>query len=224
MPNAHPAWIWRGLAGERFRENRAQLRMDYVRTILPCSRNFGGGRKGRGDLGGVPRAPSSACSTTSETAGLLGIKGSGPEDFRRISVRMGQGRTIASSGRAKAMSCGAPAHVGGHAWRPRRRNAPSYDSWNALWQGALSYTTAHLLLELRAASTRANPCFEWRVRGDAAFCLTVPIRPPTDLCARARATRQAEGLFSRKGTRVSVRKLSFRMRVVLVMTIMRRSR
>jgi hypothetical protein len=55
-----------------------------------------------------------------------------------------------------------------HTWR-LMRGVPSpaaavFDSWNALWRGALAVHNRHLLLEVRRRLDQGDPCFEWRVR------------------------------------------------------------
>ena len=55
-----------------------------------------------------------------------------------------------------------------HTWRLMQGVAsPSpavFDSWNALWQGALSVHNRRLSLEGRRRLDQGDPCFEWRVR------------------------------------------------------------
>jgi len=55
-----------------------------------------------------------------------------------------------------------------HSWRlmqgVRSPSAAAFESWNALWQGALSVHNRHLLLEVRKRLDRGDACFEWRMR------------------------------------------------------------
>ena len=39
-----------------------------------------------------------------------------------------------------------------------------FDSWNALWEGALAVHNRHLLLDVCQRLDRDDPCFEWRIR------------------------------------------------------------
>ena len=59
--------------------------------------------------------------------------------------------------------------------------AAVFDSWNAIWQGALSVHNRRLVLEVRRRLDQGDPCFEWRVRprpswGIMESCLPRPPR------------------------------------------------
>jgi hypothetical protein len=146
---------------ERFRKIVRNYSMDYVRTILPVlAETFGddearalGGRTGL--LIGM--------QYRGETAGLLGITGDGPEDFAEYLVRMGR----AQDDRVEWAREGGDVVVRQHTWRLMQGvgspAASVFDSWNALWQGALSVHNRRLALPVRPRVDRGDPCFEWRV-------------------------------------------------------------
>jgi hypothetical protein len=146
---------------ERFRKIVRNYSMDYVRTILPVlAETFGddearalGGRTGL-LIGMQYRA---------ETAGLLGISGDGPEDFAEYLVRMGQ----AQDDRIEWAREGGDVVIRQRTWRLMQGvvspAAAVFDSWNALWQGALSVHNRRLALEVSRRLDRGDPCFEWRV-------------------------------------------------------------
>jgi len=54
-----------------------------------------------------------------------------------------------------------------HTWRLMQGvvspPAAVFDSWNALWHGALSVHNRRLVLEVRRRFDQGDPCFEWRV-------------------------------------------------------------
>ena len=55
-----------------------------------------------------------------------------------------------------------------HTWRLMQSvsqpSAAVFDSWNGVWEGALSVHNRHLTLEARQRLDQGDPCFEWRVR------------------------------------------------------------
>ena len=55
-----------------------------------------------------------------------------------------------------------------HTWRLMQGVASPpaavFDSWNALWQGALSVHNRRLILQVRRRLDRGDACFEWCVR------------------------------------------------------------
>ena len=99
-----------------------------------------------------------------ETAGLLGISGHGPEDFAEYLVRMG----LAQDDRIERTREDSEIVVRQHTWRLVQGVAspPSsvFESWNALWQGALSVHNRRLALDVRQCLDQGDPCIEWRIR------------------------------------------------------------
>ncbi len=98
-----------------------------------------------------------------ETAALLGISGDGPEDFAEYLVRIGR----AQDDRIEWAREGGDVVVRQHTWRLMQGVASPaaavFDSWNALWQGALSVHNRRLALDVSRRLDRGDPCFEWRV-------------------------------------------------------------
>jgi hypothetical protein len=99
-----------------------------------------------------------------ETAGLLGIDGHGPEAFAEYLVRMG----LAQDDRIEWVREAGEVVVRQHTWRLMQGVASPpaavFDSWNALWQGALSVHNRRLVLEVRRRLDQGDPCFEWCIR------------------------------------------------------------
>ena len=98
-----------------------------------------------------------------ETAGLLGIAGDGPEDFAEYLVRMGR----AQDDRIEWSREGGAVVIRQHSWRlmqgvvsPARA---VFDSWNALWRGALSVHNRRLALEATRQDDGTDPSITWRV-------------------------------------------------------------
>jgi len=79
-------------------------------------------------------------------------------------VRLGQ----AQDDRVECLREGDEMVVRQHTWRlmqgVRSPSPAVFESWNALWQGALSVHNRHLLLDVRHRLDRGDACFEWRVR------------------------------------------------------------
>ncbi len=147
---------------ERLRKIVRNYSMDYVRTILPVLAETFGDAEAR-HLGGATGTLIGMQYYT-ETAGLLGISGNGPEDFAEYLLRMGQ----AQDDRIEWGREGGEIVVRQHTWRLMQGvaspSAAVFDSWNALWRGALSVHNRRLLLEVRRRLDEGDPCFEWRVR------------------------------------------------------------
>jgi hypothetical protein len=142
---------------ERFRKIVRNYSMDYVRTILPVLAETFGDDVAR-DLG-ARTGLLIGMQYRAETAGLLGITGEGPEDFAEYLVRMGR----AQDDRIEWSREGGDVVVRQHTWRLMQgvvSPAPAvFDSWNALWQGALSVHNRRLALE----ASRQVDGFTWRV-------------------------------------------------------------
>jgi len=147
---------------ERLRKIVRNYAMDYVRTILPVlAETFGDAEATR--LGGVT-GRLIGMQYYAETAGLLGIDGHGPEDFAEYLVRMG----LAQEDRIEWAREAGLVVVRQHTWRLMQGVASPpaavFESWNALWQGALSVHNRRLVLDVRRRLDQGDPCFEWRVR------------------------------------------------------------
>jgi len=102
-----------------------------------------------------------------ETAELLGIAGGGPEDFAEYLVRMGR----AQDDHIEWAREGDEVVVRQRTWRLMQDVASPagavFDSWNALWQGALAVHNRHLSLDVRRRLDQGDACFEWRLRAPA---------------------------------------------------------
>jgi hypothetical protein len=150
---------------ERLRKISRNYAMDYVRTILPVLTETFGETEAR-HLGGVT-GTLIGMQYYAETAELLDIKGGASEDFAEYLVRLGQ----AQDDRVEWVREGDEVAIRQHTWRLMQGGtAPSpavFDSWNALWQGALSVHNRHLRLDVRRRLDEGDACFEWRVRARA---------------------------------------------------------
>jgi len=146
---------------ERFRKIVRNYSMDYVRTILVVLAETFGEDVAR-DLG-ARTGLLIGMQYRAETARLLGVTGEGPEDFAEYLVRMGR----AQDDRIEWSREGGDVVVRQHTWRLMQgvvSPAPAvFDSWNALWQGALSVHSRHLSLEASRQLDGEEPRIEWRV-------------------------------------------------------------
>lgn len=161
VPAAAPRVEGAEWPAERLRKIVRNYAMDYVRTILPVLAETFGEAEAR-HLGGVT-GTLIGMQYYFETAELLGIMGNGPEDFAEYLVRMGQaqddGPEWAREGDEVVVRQGT--------WRLMQGvPAPGpavFDSWNALWRGALSVHNRHLLLDVRRRLDHGHSGIEWRV-------------------------------------------------------------
>jgi hypothetical protein len=147
---------------KRLRKVSRNFAMDFVRTMLPVLTETFGHAEAR-HLGGVTGVLIGMQYYT-ETAGLLGIAGDGPEDFAEYLVRLGE----AQDDQIESARDGGDVVIRQHTWRLMQNvSHPSptvFDSWNGLWEGAISVHNRHLTLELRQRLDQGDPCFEWRIR------------------------------------------------------------
>jgi len=147
---------------ERLRKITRNYAMDYVRTILPVLSETFGEAEAR-HLGGVT-GTLIGMQYYFETAELLGVKGTGPEDFANYLMRLGH----AQDDRVECARESDEMVVRQHTWRLMQGvpspSAAVFECWNALWQGALSVHNRHLHLDVRRRLDQGDACFEWRVR------------------------------------------------------------
>jgi len=147
---------------ERLRKIVRNYSMDYVRTILPVLAETFGDAEAR-HLGGVT-GTLIGMQYYFETAALLGISGTSAEDFAEYLVRMGRGQ----DDRVDWEREDGEIVVRQHTWRLMQDvaapGAAVFDSWNALWRGALSVHNRRLRLDVRRRLDQGDACFEWRVR------------------------------------------------------------
>jgi hypothetical protein len=146
---------------ERLRKITRNYAMDYVRTILPVLSETFGEAEAR-HLGGVT-GTLIGMQHYFETAELLGIKGTAPEDFADYLTRLG----LAQDDRVECTREGDEMVVRQHTWRlmqgVQSPGAAVFECWNALWQGALSVHNRRLRLDVRRRLDGGDACFEWRV-------------------------------------------------------------
>ena len=147
---------------ERLRKISRNYAMDYVRTILPVLAETFGDDDARAL--GARTGLLIGMQYCAETASLLGIAGRGAEDFAEYLVRMAR----AQDDRVTWAREGGDVVVRQETWRLMQGVAsPSpavFDSWNALWLGALSVHNRHLTLEACRRLDLGDACFEWRIR------------------------------------------------------------
>jgi hypothetical protein len=146
---------------ERLRKITRNYAMDYVRTILPVLSETFGEAEAR-HLGGVT-GTLIGMQYYFETAELLGIKGTAPEDFADYLTRLG----LAQDDRVECAREGDEMVVRQHTWRlmqgVQSPGAAVFECWNALWQGALSVHNRRLRLDVRRRLDGGDACFEGRV-------------------------------------------------------------
>jgi hypothetical protein len=147
---------------ERLRKVMRNYSMDYVRTVLPVLVETFGDAEAR-HLGGVT-GTLIGMQYYSETAERLGIEGRGAEDFAEYLARLGH----AQDDRVEWAREEEEVVVRQHTWRLMQGvptpAAAVFDSWNALWQGALSVHNRRLRLDVRRRLDQGDACFEWRMR------------------------------------------------------------
>ncbi|USG63020.1 hypothetical protein NBZ79_08515 [Sneathiella marina] len=99
-----------------------------------------------------------------QTADLLGVSGESPEAFAEFMASLIEGQ----DDQATITSEKDGIHVIQTGWRLMRGTAPHptsiFDSWNQLWQGALSVHNRYLVLETLQRLDYGDDCFEWRIR------------------------------------------------------------
>jgi hypothetical protein len=146
---------------ERLRKVARNYAMEYVRSILgqlvACLPLDAARAVGTitGRLIGM--------QTYSETAGLLGISGDGPEAFAEYLVRIGraQGDEVCWERR------GGEIVVRQDTWRLMQGvmslSPAIFEIWAALWEGGLSVHNRRLELTTAALRLQGTPGFEWRV-------------------------------------------------------------
>lgn len=147
---------------ERLRKVVRNYTMDYVRSILPeLVAAFGSDEARR--LGGITglligmqdRAP---------TAEELGIAGDSAQDFAEYLRRLGE----AQGDHIEWHGDGPEVVIRQTTWRLMDDVSPVpdgvFESWNALWEGALSVHNRRLALEVTRRLDHGDDAFEWRVR------------------------------------------------------------
>lgn len=146
---------------ERLRKVARNYTMDYVRSILAeLVAAFGSDEARR--LGGITGLLI-GMQAQSATADQLGITGDTAEDFADYLRRLGeaQGDYIEWHGD------GPDVVIRQTTWRLMEGVSPVpdgvFESWNALWEGALSVHNRRLALTVTKRLDRGDDAFEWRV-------------------------------------------------------------
>ncbi|MFC1886451.1 hypothetical protein ACFLZM_05285 [Thermodesulfobacteriota bacterium] len=136
--------------------------MAYVRTILPeLSRLFG-----PGDGGALGRITGKLIGMQYyyETAQLLDVRGVTAIDFAEYMVRMGR----AQGDEIDYQNNGSNVMVRQNGWRLMQGLWPLspavFDSWNGLFEGAISVHNRHLRLEVTSRMDLGDDCFMWRIK------------------------------------------------------------
>jgi len=146
----------------RLRKVMRNYAMDYVRTILPVLAETFGEAEAR-HLGGVT-GRLIGMQYYAGTAADVGVAPGGAEGFARYLSALGQ----AQDDRVEWSREGDEVVVRQHTWR-LMRGVPAvpgsaFESWNALWEGALSVHDRRLVMTVTRRLDRGDPLTEWRLR------------------------------------------------------------
>ena len=154
-----PSATW---PAERLRKVARNYTMDYVRSMLPELVAVFGCEEAR-RLGGITGLLI-GMQDQAATAADLGIAGNTAEEFGEYLRRLGE----AQDDRVEWHADGADVIIRQTTWRLMRGVSPVpdgvFESWNSLWEGALSVHNRRLALTVTKRLDRGDDAFEWRVR------------------------------------------------------------
>jgi len=147
---------------ERLHKANRNYAMEYVKnSLLELAEIFGPADASY--LGGIT-AQLIGKQYYRQTADSLGIEGDTAEDFGSYLAALLDGH----DDKTAVERDGEAIHVRLKGWRLMRGTGPHptsiFDSWNQLWQGALSVHNRFLVLEVLQRQDYGDPCFEWRIR------------------------------------------------------------
>jgi hypothetical protein len=147
---------------ERLRKVARNYAMDYVRSVLPELVGAFGADEAR-RLGGIT-GRLIGMQDHASTAADLGIESDTAEDFGEYLRRIGR----AQGDHVDWARDGSEIVIRQMTWELMRGVAPVpdgvFESWNALWEGALSVHNRRLVLMVTKRLDRGDDAFEWRVQ------------------------------------------------------------
>lgn len=161
-PDAAPNFDASDWPAERLRKANRNYSMNFTRALLTESAALFGPAEAThfGNVTGLLIG----MQYYEETARQLGIEGEDAAAFGAYLAAM----ATAQDDRVNVESIGDAVHVRQYGWRVMRghRNIPdcAFESWNGLWQGALTAHNRFLVLEVLQRKDYGDDCFEWRIR------------------------------------------------------------
>jgi hypothetical protein len=147
---------------ERLQKVSRNYAMEYIRTILPeMIKLFG-----PGDGGAIGKITGKLIGMQfyDQTAAILGINGDTAAHFADYLAALG----AAQDEKIEVVDDHEWVTVRQKGWRLMRGLEPLspavFDTWNGLWEGAISVHNRHLLLEVGNRMDVGDDCYEWRIR------------------------------------------------------------